>query len=184
MKKFLQTNKKGFTIFFATLVASLALAIGLAIYDITVRQLELSTTVSQSQYAIYAADTGAECALYWDSKYPNGGSAFATSSASVPPMSGIVCGSFDVAAQGTPPTPFVSEGSSWSAWNIVSTASSATTTFSITFPGSAYTSCATVQVSKVATAPGVVSTTIFSQGYNTCVTGASGQLERELKVSY
>ncbi len=181
MKKLLNKNK-GFTIFFATLVASLALAIGLAIYDITVRQLELSTTVSQSQYAIYAADTGAECALYWDSKFGGTGSAFATSSASTPHTSGVICGSFDVAAQGTPPTPFTNEGPSWSAWNVTSTGSAATTTFSLTFPG--YTYCATVQVSKFSVSPGVVSTTVFSHGYNTCATAAPGQLERELKVSY
>lgn len=182
MKKLLLKNKKGFTIFFATLVASLALSIGLAIYDITVRQLDLSTTVSQSQYAIYAADTGAECALYWDSKYGGAGSAFATSSTSVVPSSGIICGSFDVAAQGTPPTPFANEGPSWSTWGVISNASAATTTFTLTFPG--YTYCATVQVGKAVTGTGAISTTVFSHGFNTCATGARGQLERELKVSY
>src|SRR3989339_699999 len=75
-KLFLKKKHRGFTIFFATLVASLALAIGLGIYDVVVRQLSLSTTVSQSQYAIYAADSGAECALYWDSKYNGSSSAF------------------------------------------------------------------------------------------------------------
>ena len=60
---------KGFTIFFAMLVGALALSIGLAIYDLTVRELDLSATATQSQYAIYAADSGAECALYWDNKY-------------------------------------------------------------------------------------------------------------------
>ena len=182
MKIFLKKNSKGFTIFFATLVASLALAIGLAIYDITVRQLDLSTTVIQSEYAIYAADSGAECALYWDAKYNTSGSAFATSSASVPPMSGIVCGSYDVAAAGTPPSPFQSEPTGWSAWTVASNASAATTTFTLTFPS--YTYCATVQVAKVVNGNGSVSTTIFSHGYNICSTGAQNQLERELRVSY
>lgn len=93
----------GFTIFFATLVASLALAIGLAIYDITVRQLSLSTTVTQSQYAIFAADSGIECALYWDSKYQGGGSAFT--------------GSYGA---GTPKVIVLTSGTSWtvpSDWN-------------------------------------------------------------------
>ena len=54
---------KGFTLFFALLVSSLALAIGVSIYDITVRELNLSEAATQSQYAVYAADTGAECAL-------------------------------------------------------------------------------------------------------------------------
>ena len=77
---------RGFTIFFAVLVASLSLSIGLAIYDLFVRELLLSQTATQSQYAIYAADTGIECALYWDIRFASlvpsdaDGSAFATSS--------------------------------------------------------------------------------------------------------
>ena len=66
------------------LVGSLALAVGLAIYDLTIRELDLSAVATQSQYAVYAADTGAECALYWDTKCPLGScvvnSTFATSS--------------------------------------------------------------------------------------------------------
>ena len=55
--------KRGYTVFFAALVASLALAVGLAVYDLTVREVDLSLTATQSQYAVYAADGGAECAL-------------------------------------------------------------------------------------------------------------------------
>src|SRR3990167_2937388 len=95
--------KKGFTIFFAMLVGSLALAVGVAIYDLTARELDLSQTATQSQYAIYAADTGAECALYWDFKCTTLGpcasaanSAFSTSSQSVTPLSGVVCNGQDV----------------------------------------------------------------------------------------
>jgi hypothetical protein len=74
-------RSKGFTMFFAVLVSSLALAIGLAIYDLVTRELQLSSTTAQSQYAIYAADTGIECALYWDFKYNSNKSIFPTSSA-------------------------------------------------------------------------------------------------------
>ena len=95
---------RGFTIFFAVLVASLSLAIGLAIYELLVRELDLSQTARESQYAIYAADTGAECALYWDNKAPllNGAtSVFATSSDagnSNPPANGVLCNGQDIAA--------------------------------------------------------------------------------------
>jgi hypothetical protein len=182
MKHFIKQHK-GFTIFFATLVGSLALAIGLAIYDITYRQLDLSLTVAQSEYAIYAADTGAECALYWDAHY-NGNtisSAFATSSTSGYPTSGIVCGTFDVAANGTPPTPYVAQGVTWTQWAVTSNANAATTTFTLTFPNYSY--CEKVEVAKY-TNGGAVSTTILSHGYNTCIAGSQIQLERELKVSY
>jgi hypothetical protein len=179
----MKRNSRGFTIFFATLVASLALAIGLAIYDITVRQLNLSTTTVQSQYAIFAADSGAECALYWDSKYNSSGSAFATSSTSVVPSSGITCGSYDIAAVGTPPVPFVPAPTNWGPWSTQTSSNTATTTFTLSFPPYSY--CAIVQVAKVTNqSSGIINTTIYSHGYNTCATNAQNQLERELKVSY
>src|SRR5438067_322100 len=98
---------RGFTMFFAVLVGSLALSVGLVIFDITVRELALSAAVTQSQYAIYAADSGAECALYWDTKYTGGSSssAFATSTYAGA-SSGISCNSQDVAAHGTPGAPY------------------------------------------------------------------------------
>lgn len=117
---------RGFTVFFAVLVGSLALSIGLSVYEILVRELELSQVATQSQFAIYAADAGAECALYWDTLCTQAGclcadgnvgactrgSAFATSSevSSRNPVSGITCTalssnpatSHDVAANGRP----------------------------------------------------------------------------------
>lgn len=158
----------GFTIFFASLVTALALGIGLAIYDLTVRELDLSATANQSQYAIYAADSGAECVLYWDSKCTDGscaaGSAFATSTGSSVPSSGIVCNGQDIAAS----------------WDTAQrTANAATTTFTITFPPRAY--CATVEVSKSGTPS---KTVIISHGFNTCATGALQRVERALQVTY
>ena len=172
MYKSLPAGRQGFTVFFAVLVASLALAIGLSIYDLTVRELDLSMTAVQSQYAIYAADTGAECALYWDYKYQGSKSAFATSTASAPPTSGIVCNQQDIAAI---------------PWTIVKTASAATTTFTIQVSAqsqSITTTCATVSVGKYTDPSGVLSTLIVSHGYNTCIPGARNQLERVLQINY
>jgi hypothetical protein len=175
-------KNRGFTIFFATLVASLALAIGIAIYDIMVRQLDLSTTVTQSQSAIFAADSGVECALYWDSKYSIGGSVFATSSASAPPSSGVQCGVADIAAQGTPPTPFAPSPTGWGPWSVIASPVAATTTFTLTFPP--YTYCVRVEVSKFIKDDGSIATEIYSHGFNTCAANGQTQLERELQVNY
>jgi|GEM_PF-394079 len=124
-------TKRGFTIFFAVLVGSLALAIGLSIYELLIRELELAQVATQSQFAIYAADAGAECALYWDNKCTPGvnsvtaacvctsfdsgvcsaGTAFSSTSLAVNPMpnatAGVVCGApggaaQDIAARGWP----------------------------------------------------------------------------------
>ena len=71
MKKniYKKTNdKKGFVLLFSVLVSSLLLSIGLAIFNITIKELVLVGSARESQFAIYAADTGADCALYWDIK--------------------------------------------------------------------------------------------------------------------
>ncbi|MDE2071542.1 MAG: hypothetical protein KGI70_02290 [Patescibacteria group bacterium] len=164
---------RGFTLFFAMLIASLAIAIGVAIYDLTVRELDLSATASQSQYAIYAADTGAECAIYWDLKYPGlGSTAFATSSTSRPPQSGVTCNGTDIAAAG------VGAGT----WPIPGgTPTAATSSFVLSIPsGNGQTYCAVVTVAKVGN-PAL--TRIISQGYNTCTEGGV-RLERSLQVNY
>lgn len=162
---------KGFTIFFAMLVGSLVLAIGLAIFDLTVRELDLSSTATQSQYAIYAADTGAECGLYWDLKCTlstcPGGSAFATSSASVTPpdTANLTCNNVSIVGTGNRV--------------VTSNPTSATTTFTVNFSPQPY--CVVVQVEKRGTP---TQTIITAHGYNTCATGAPNRLERVLQVTY
>lgn len=79
MKNF--NKKRGFALLIATLVSGLFLAIGAVIFQIAYIQLLLSSVGRDSQFAFYAADTGAECALYWDRQYSLGahdgsGSAF------------------------------------------------------------------------------------------------------------
>ncbi len=176
----LKKQQRGFTIFFASLVASLALAIGLAIFDLSYRELTLASTVALSQYAIYAADTGAECALYWDSKATptmNGGSSsvFGTSLVSTwaASGSGVYCNSQDISALwNTPPV-----------GTVLKDATSATTTFQLKSVQNTY--CATVQVAKyVGANDGFNHTVISSFGFNTCVTGSANQVEREYQVSY
>jgi hypothetical protein len=61
-----KNNQSGFTLLLASLVASLLLTIGLSMFSIAQQQLTLSSIGRDSQYSFYTADTGAECALYWD----------------------------------------------------------------------------------------------------------------------
>jgi Tfp pilus assembly protein PilX len=57
---------RGFTLLFAILVGSLLVGIGIAITNLALKQLSISSLGRESQLAFYAADSGAECALYWD----------------------------------------------------------------------------------------------------------------------
>ena len=62
-------KQRGFTLLLATLVASIVLTVAASIFSIAKKQAELASLSQQSQYAFYAADTAAECALFWDSQY-------------------------------------------------------------------------------------------------------------------
>ncbi len=61
--------QKGFVILFTVLVSSIVLAIALGITNIALKEVLLSGSARDGEYAFFAADTGAECALYWDIKH-------------------------------------------------------------------------------------------------------------------
>ena len=75
-----RARQAGFTLMLASLVASLLTALGLAMFTIAKKEIVLSSLGRDSQFAFYAADSGAECALYWDFKF----NAFATSTTFIP----------------------------------------------------------------------------------------------------
>lgn len=64
-----QKKEAGFTLLLAALVASIAVALGASIFGIAQKELTLSSIGRDSQFAFYAADTAAECALYWDVRH-------------------------------------------------------------------------------------------------------------------
>jgi len=56
----------GFTLLFASLIGSLVFTIGIAILNISLKQLTLASASRESQQSFYSADTGIECALILD----------------------------------------------------------------------------------------------------------------------
>jgi Tfp pilus assembly protein PilX len=64
-----RNSNSGFTLMLATLIASLMSSLGIAMFTIAQKEVALSTIGRDSQFAFYAADLGAECALYWDYVY-------------------------------------------------------------------------------------------------------------------
>lgn len=61
--------QRGFTLLLSALISSVVLALGVSIFEIAQKQVNLSSMGRESQFAFYAADTGAECALYWDVRW-------------------------------------------------------------------------------------------------------------------
>lgn len=65
-------NTKGFALLIALVTASIVLALGLSILNITLRDFLLSGAGQESSAAFIAADTGMECALYWSESLSGG----------------------------------------------------------------------------------------------------------------
>ncbi len=70
LRKLMQKNteKRGFTLFIAVITASIILAIGVSILNITLKEFILSSLTRNSDMAFNAADAGIECAVYWDTR--------------------------------------------------------------------------------------------------------------------
>lgn len=149
-------KNRGFTLFIAIIVTGTLLLIATGIINLAVKQSFISSTARESQMAFYAADTGMECALFWDVKNPSGQSAFATTTGST-----IFCNQDG----NNPGNQWVVGGSAVSIIN------------RINFLPDTY--CAIVTVTKSGN-----TTTIESKGYNTCDPANPRRVERAVRASY
>lgn len=174
------TNIKtaGFTLFVALVVSSMLLAVGFSLSNIILKQLIFSNSGKESQLAFYAADSGAECALYWDRKDRLGmttySGTFATTSDAAESLD-IYCG---MGMSGETDAPTAKVGSLEKYGDNFS----ATTTFYVDYrdPNEVlqHKACAKVTVSKwLDTATGVERTRIDSRGYNAPFEGVVGFLD-------
>jgi len=165
----IKNKKRGFAMLFAVLVSSVLLSIGLSIFNLTVKELLLSSSGRESQFSFYAADSGVECVLYWDFK---GQDIFATSSSSRSP---------------SPSNPDCA-GTSINISPSQTTSDTANTQFSFEIPntlpsGVSAPYCVTVLISKSVN-NNIVTTSIDSRGYNTCDVSDPNRVERALRVRY
>ncbi len=63
----MKKNKNlGFTLLLSLLVMSVVLAVGLGVFNIIIKEIQLSGLGRESEIASYAAETGIECVEYWD----------------------------------------------------------------------------------------------------------------------
>jgi Tfp pilus assembly protein PilX len=184
MMNILQKRNNGYTLLFAVLVTSIVLSVSISILSISRKEFVLSTSARESQFAFYAADSGLECASYYDFMAPQFNS---TTTAAV-----IQCGAMAATIDVTPTT--VTDGNS------------STSTFAFSFPISsavAGSACSNVSVKKASTyipsgGPGVpakttTDTVVVASGYNAgwnpsgspvanCSFASPKKVERELKL--
>ena len=64
-------KNSGFTILYAVMISSIILAITLGIMGISLKEIKFGTSAKDTNDAFFAADTGAECALFNDKSTQN-----------------------------------------------------------------------------------------------------------------
>lgn len=151
-------KNNGFVILFAVTLSSIFLAITLGIANIALKEVSFGTGVRDANDAFFAADIGAECALFNDKTDSN---------SFLPPPDGsgtVQCLGGNIALIGSYP--------SWS--------------FTISGLGGSDQSCAKVSVVKNGGSP--ATTAIVAKGYNigdgNCNSANQNRVERQIEVNY
>jgi hypothetical protein len=156
----IKNNKKGFVILFAVTLAAILLAVAVGIANIAQNEVRFGTLAKNTDDAFFSADTGAECALFYDKST---GSSFPIAGPAAP----IGC---------TPTTPTFS-----------GTANTGTYDFIMTGLGPTSSGCAKVNVSKNNTGSAVI-TTVTAKGYNvgdaSCNSTNPIRVERSISLTY
>ena len=152
-----QKQNRGFTLLIAVLVSGILLALGFAIFNIASKELTLASSGRESQFAFYAADSGIECALYWDYQED----AFSTSSPQQPTCAGAEVTNYNV--------------------NFDAGTDTYTTTFSFILGNAIARPCTDVTITRNFSP---TRTTVIAAGYNTCVTSNPRRIERAIRVQY
>ncbi|MBI4155888.1 MAG: hypothetical protein HY507_01495 [Candidatus Zambryskibacteria bacterium] len=179
-KEILHTTKtnlsRGFTLLVATIVTSILLLVSFVVVNIAVKQLVLTFAAEESQYAFYSADSGAECAFFWDLRNTNPPNANAPKSAfDISSTQTISCNGQTISTnppnnQTVPTIPaqpsLIGGGGN----------TRPTSIFWLSFAKG----CAIVRVTKLSDGR----TTVDSRGYNTCDTSASRRFERGVTLTY
>ncbi len=154
-------KNKGFVILFAVTLSAILLAIALGVANIAQKEIRFGTSAKDTNDSFVAADTGAECALFYDKL---SGSSFPVAG----PATAITCATNTV-------TPTYSGSANTGSYS-----------FTLTSLGSSGVSCAKVNIFKdQTTSP--IKVTITSDGYDigdsNCNSTNPFRVERELKIS-
>ena len=160
-----KNKNRGFALLYTTLISSLLLSLAMSISLIVIKDTRLSSISRESQKAFYAADSAAECALYWDFRK----GLFSTSTATT---TGVLCSGVNVAGSSHELPGLEADG-------VDGIGGTAITKYQYEIDGKY---CAKVFVKKSNTAP---KTIIEARGYNTkCGVSSRIRLERAVKLQY
>jgi len=148
-------KNRGFVILYAVMISSMLLAISLGVANISLKEINFSTSAKDTNDAFFATDTGAECALLNDKS---------TGSVFVDPNSPtITCNNSSIIANESPAL-------FWS--------------FIISGLGSGGQGCAKVTVDKRNLPITQLVSKGYNDGGSTCTTQTSNSVERQLELNY
>lgn len=166
---------KGFSMFVSIIVMGVLVLVTFSVINLSVKETQFSNLNRESQYALFAADAGIECAIYWDSKVVP--SAFATSTTGTISCAGNNNITTNSQVIPTPPTPVLPNSLVGGGGN-----ASPTSIFYLMFNNGSnpVSTCAVVTVRKNNNG----STYIASKGYNNCNTSDPKRVERGIEVTY
>jgi Tfp pilus assembly protein PilX len=154
--------QRGFTLLVAVVLTSVMLSIALALLDVSFKEVVLASTARQSAAAFYAADTGLECALYYDQQL----SAFDFYTA--PASQTLVCAGQNITANSS----------------IVET-NKRLTTFTMPCVNGTQSSVTVYKTAGATTCNATNGTScFFSNGYSSCNASDPRRVERGLKVQF
>lgn len=168
-------NQKAFVLLFAVVLSAVIFAIALGMTDIALKQVNFTTSAKNTNEAFFAADSGAECALFHDlngaqslfGQVPGFGSATST-------VQTYCAGMAVDLNNGDPYEPQTNPPNGW--------------TFILHSLGTGGQSCAIVNLKKTLGANQAINTTIISKGYNVgdqnCVSSDVNRVERVLELRY
>ncbi len=148
-------RQRGVSLYIAISVTAAMTLISFAVINSAVKQLGISSLARDSQNAFFAADSGVECALYWDLK--SGANPFSTTTSPTPTVS---CNGMTVNQTRT----YV---------NLIATST-------VSFGPNP---CISISVVKWYQGSDL-RTKIESRGYNTCSTSDPRRVERAILVNY
>lgn len=148
-------SRSGFVILFAVTISAILLSIALGVANIALKEIKFGTSGKDTNAAFFAADTGAECALFYD-KTDSTQNAF---TGTATPMT---CAGNSFPA----PTP-----SPANVWN-----------FTISGLGDLGQGCAKVTVDKTGPGTKIISNG-YNNGGGSCVQ-ASNTVERQIELNY
>ncbi len=160
MKNIKEKNNRGFVLLFTVVLSSIIFAIAMSILKIAFVESIINTSSRGSNEAFYAADTGAECALYYDLR--KGESIFGDPN----PENGPNCAGIDLDLY---------QGNEVGPWTFY--------LYSLGYDGRA---CAIVDVDKSSSDSTKITARGYSTGGNTtdCSSSSPNRVERRLEVIY